>query len=162
MSGPEDPEGRQAAEQGSMTSEKGTPMPVKATLDRQSRLAIAVLLAGPLVWAAHFMLVYTVSEAGCTGGGPGLRLLDAPVPTVVTVAATAVGALVCVATAWWAFRRWRAGWRDPAVDEAGEPTVDHEVRDLGGALAFGGFLLSLLSGVSVLMVGLPALVLRAC
>lgn len=138
------------------------PVTVGTSLDAQSRRAIAVLLAGPIVWAAHFMLVYAVSEAGCTGEGPGLRLLAAPVPTIVTLGATAVAALGCLACARWAHRRWRAGQGDPTADEAGDPSVDLAVRELGGSLAFAGMLLSLLSFLSVLMVGLPALALPTC
>jgi hypothetical protein len=44
---------------------------------------------------------------------------------------------------------------------AGRPG-DLDERDSGGSLAFAGFLLSLLSFVTVLFVGLPALVLSSC
>jgi hypothetical protein len=47
---------------------------------------------------------------------------------------------------------------DEAADLAGDPT-DH---DRGGTLAFTGFLLSLLSVLTILFVGLPALVLPSC
>jgi uncharacterized protein (DUF2267 family) len=45
-----------------------------------------MFVAGPVIWSVHFMLVYLVVEAGCSGDGPGLRLFDPPVPTVVTLA----------------------------------------------------------------------------
>ena len=98
-----------------------------------------VFLAGPVTWFVHFMVVYLVAEAGCTGDGPGLALFDPPVPAVVTLAATAVAAAACLAFAWWGHRC----------------LVDHPPGD---SLAFAGFLLSLLSSVAVLFVGLPALV----
>jgi hypothetical protein len=113
---------------------------------------------GPVIWSVHFLLVYLVTEAGCSGGGPGLRLFDPPVPKVVTLAATAAAAAAALGCAVWWYRRWRAGEHEPAADVAGGLT-DH---DRGWTLAFTGFLLSLLSVVTVLFVGLPALVLPSC
>ena len=56
--------------------------------------------------------------------------------------------------------RWRASEREPVAGEA----ADHAggLTDRGGTLAFTGFLLSLLSVVTILFVGLPALVLPSC
>jgi hypothetical protein len=133
------------------TAAKGTAAPVDVTVDPRARSTITVLLAGPVILLVHFMVVYLVTEAGCTGDGPGLDVLDPPVPGVVTLLATAVAALACCGSAFWAYRRWRPGsqsGRDELVDR--------------GPLAFVGFLLSLLALVTVLLVGLPALVLPAC
>lgn len=132
------------------TAARGTPTPVDVAVDPRARTSIAVLLAGPVVATVYFAVVYLVTEAGCSGDGPGLDAFDPPVPTVVTLGATAVAALGCVAAAAWAHRRWRSRPGGP------EELVDRE------PFAFVGWLLSLLSLVTVLMVGLPALVLRAC
>jgi hypothetical protein len=142
--------------QGAGTPGKGTPFAVDVSGDPQTRITIALFLAGPVIWSAHFMLVYLVVEAGCSGGGPGLEVFAPPVPTVVTLAATAVAALACLGAAGWSYRRWRRT-RHAASDGAGL-----ERPDRGGSLAFAGFLLSLLGVVAVLFVGLPALVLPAC
>jgi hypothetical protein len=123
---------------------------------------VAVFLAGPVIWTLHFMLVYTVAEAGCTGEGPGLRLFDPPVPTVFTLAATAAAAVACLWCARLGYRNWRGSRGETAADGAGERPADLQAADPGGSLAFAGFLLSLLSFVTVLMVGLPALYLPAC
>ena len=155
MSRPQHPHRRPADGEGASTARKSTPVPVEVATSRQTKATLAVFLAGPLIWSAHFMLVYLVVEAGCTGGGPGLDLFDPPVPTVVIVASTAVAALACLATAGWGYRRWRAerGSTDPS---------DPPPPDPGGSLAFAGLLLSLLGFVSVLFVGLPALFLPGC
>jgi heme/copper-type cytochrome/quinol oxidase subunit 3 len=84
---------------GSRTAGEGTPFAVDVSRDRRARWALAMFVAGPVIWSAHFMLVYLVVEAGCTGGGPGLRVFDPPVPTVVTLLVTAAAALACLATA---------------------------------------------------------------
>ncbi|MDQ3538333.1 MAG: hypothetical protein M3415_06020 [Actinomycetota bacterium] len=142
---------------GSRTAGDGTPFAVDVSSDLPARTTIALFLAGPVIWSVHFMLVYLVVEAGCTGDGPGLRLFDPPVPTVVTLVATAAAALACLACAGRGYRRWRSG-RQEAADEAG----DLGQHDPSGSLAFAGFLMSSLGFVTVLFVGLPALVLPAC
>lgn len=145
---------------GSRTAAEGTPVAVDVSRDRRARVTWVVFLAGPVIWFAHFMLVYLVAAAGCIGGGPGLRLLDPPVPAVVTLAATAVAAVACLGFAGWGYWWWRASMHQPG--EAGDRSSGPEDDDRGGSLAFAGFLLSLLGFVTVLFVGLPALVLPSC
>jgi hypothetical protein len=147
---------------GSRTAAAGTPFAVDVSPDRRARFALAMFVAGPVIWSVHFMLVYLVVEAGCSGDGPGLALFDPPVPRVATLAATAAAAVAALACARWSWRRWRARGSEPAADEAGDLAGGLPDRDRGGALAFAGFLLSLLSVVTILLVGLPALVLPSC
>jgi hypothetical protein len=130
------------------TAAKGTPAPVDVSVDPRARRAVAVLLAGPVIAVVYFAVVYLVTEAGCTGDGPGLDVLDPPVPTVVTLVATVLALLACAGSAAWAYRRWRSPVHEPLVDRR--------------PLSFVGFLLSLLALVTVLLLGLPALVLEAC
>lgn len=135
---------------GAWTAEEGTAVAVDVSADRRDRVIWLAFTGGPLVWFLHFMAVYAVVEAGCSGEGEGLRLLDPPPPEITTLAATGLAALACLALALWAYRRWRAldarpGGSDPAR-----------------SLAFAGVLLSLLSFFAVLLVGLPALVLPSC
>ena len=145
---------------GSTTAGEGTPMAVDVSADRRARWALAMFVAGPVIWSVHFMVVYLAVEAGCSGEGPGLRLFDPPVPTVVTLAATAAAALACLWSARWSWRRWRAGLG--ATGDGGGPSEGLDRPGSGGSLAFASFLLSLLGLVTVLFVGLPALVLPAC
>jgi hypothetical protein len=142
---------------GSRTAAEGTPFAVDVSRDRRARSALGMFVAGPLIWSVHFMVVYLVTEAGCTGDGPGLGLFDPPVPKVVTLVATAAAAAVALACAGWSWRRG-ASSNEPAADLAGG--LWH--WDRGGTLAFAGFLLSLLSVVTILFVGVPALVLPSC
>lgn len=134
-----------------VTAAKGTPAAVDVTVDPRTRTTVVVFLAGPVILIVHFLVVYLVVEAGCTGDGPGFDAFDPPVPTIATLVVTAVAALACSASAWWAYRRWRS---TPAAGR--EELVDRQ------PLAFVGFLMSLLGLVTVLAVGLPALVLEAC
>ena len=141
---------------------EGTAVAVDVSRDRRARVTWLVFLAGPVIWFVHFMVVYLAVEAGCTGAGPGLRLFSPPVPTVVTLVATAIAAIACLGLAGWAQLRWRASKHEPGVDGAGDLSGDLEDHVHGGSLAFAGSLLSLLSFVAILFVGLPALVLPAC
>jgi hypothetical protein len=147
---------------GSRTAGEGTPFAVDVSGDRRARWALAMFVAGPLIWSAHFLLVYLIVEAGCSGDGPGLRLFDPPVPKIVTLATTAAAAAAALAGAGWSYRRWRASQHEPAADEAGGLAGGQQDRDRGGTLAFAGFLLSLLSVVTIVAVGLPALFLPSC
>lgn len=143
--GPEDP--------GAATAPDGTSVAVDLTTAPRSGATMALFLAGPVILMSHFLLVYLVVEAGCTGEGPGLRVFQPPVAGVVTLGATAVAAVACLASAVAAYRRWRTD-RGP---EGQDPDAPHH-----GALLFAGFVLALLGVVTILFVGLPALVLPAC
>jgi hypothetical protein len=148
------------APSGRTTSPHGTPHPVDLTRDRRDRVIWLVFVGGPIVWFTHFMVVYLVAEAGCTGDGPGLDVFDHPVPTAVSLGATAVAGGVCAALAVWGFRRWRAAAATAGVGSLLDGDVDD--ADGRGTLAFIGFLLSCLSLVAVLFVGLPAPFLPSC
>lgn len=137
---------------GARTSASGTPLAVDVSGDRRSRATWAVLLVGPVIGLAHFMFVYLVAEAGCTGDGPGLRIFDPPVPDIVTLASTAVAAAACLGSAAWAHRRWRRSSARRGHEQPGGAPREH---DLEGTTAFAGFLLSSLFLVMVLFVGVP-------
>lgn len=138
---------------GATTGVEGTPVPVDVARDRPARANWVVLLAGPVIWITHFMVVYLAAEAGCTGDGPGLELFDPPVPRVVTLALTALAAIACVPFALWAYRWWR---RKPRLDTGEQsPDVADDVADRASA-GFAGLLLSSLSIFAILAVGLPA------
>lgn len=149
---------------GDMTGVSGTPVPVKVAGDRRDRRLLGVLLAGPVVWFTHFMLVYLVAEMGCAGDGPGFELFDPPVPVVTTIVATILAVALCAVTGLWAWRWWRSSRRE---DDAPDRVRDAVSRELdgdqrGGSMAFVGFTLSVFSLVAVLFTAAPALVLWSC
>ena len=147
---------------GSRTAGEGTPFAVDVSRDRRARWSLFMFVSGPVIWSIHFLLVYLVTEAGCSGDGPGLELFNPPMPEVVTLATTAAAVAGALACAGWWYRRWRASEHEPAADEAADLAGGLTHRDRGGTLAFAGFLLSLLSVVTILLVGLPAMVLPSC
>lgn len=147
---------------GATTQTTGTPMAVELASTAATRHSLGMLVAGPTVWFGHFMLVYLVAEAGCTGGGPGMAVFDPPVPAVTTLVATAVAAAACLWVAWWHHRRWRHGRRIGALDTPGGPPAGTDDDPDERPLSFVGLLLGLVSLVAVLFVGLPALWLTGC
>lgn len=134
---------------GALTGADGTPFAVDVSADRPARVIWVAFLGGPVTWITHFMVVYLVAEAGCSGDGRGFELFDPPVPAATTLAATGVALLACVGFAVWSYRRWRAAGESPGATGAAE-----------GTMAFIGFLLALFSAVAVVFVGLPALALE--
>lgn len=152
---PDDPSAAGAA-----TSAAGTPFAVDLSRDRRARGMWVVFLGGPLLWLSHFMFVYLVAEAGCSGDGPGLDLFDPPVPRTVTLVATALAAAACLPMAVWARRRWRTATQEPAAD-AGDPGGIPDAAG-NGTLPRAGFLLASFSFVAIVFVGLPAAFLPAC
>ena len=142
----------------------GTPLAVDVSGDLSRRWIWAMFLAGPVVWFTHFILVYLVTEAGCTAGGPGLRNFDPPVPVLLTLISTVIAAGLAAAAAVWAFGHWRGAKREleMAPDDVEDLAGEHDDDRRRGTLAFAGFVLSIFSVVAILFTGAPALLLGPC
>lgn len=138
-----------------LTAAHGTAQPVDVSADRATRRLWALFVGGPIVWFTHFMVVYLVAEAGCTGDGPGLRMFDPPVPTVVTVVATIVAAIACTAIALWGLRWWRRARVE--ADRTGVSDRRHTQT-----LVFAGVVLAVFSVAAVVYTALPAFALWSC
>lgn len=103
---------------------------------------VVELLAGPVIWFAHFMLVYLFAEAGCTGAfqpvGPSAVAVFTIVVTVVAAAATAALTVKVV--------------RD----------LDDDIGATSRFMRWTGAMLGGLFVLAILLVGAPALVFPAC
>lgn len=133
--------------------------PPGLTPDDHATTIWAIVLAGAVIWFAHFGAVYLLAEAAC-----GFDLLDTEVAgltvlSVVILALTAVAAVATAIPALMALRRWRA---NPADDAEPSPGALAHPLERDRALAFVGFILNLLFVLAILAVGLPALVLAPC
>jgi hypothetical protein len=100
------------------------------------------LLAGPVLWIAHFVVVYVGSEITCRGDGTEWG--GTPAATVITLTATAA-AVIAIGIAALLTERER---RRPAAGD--------------NRLLAVGLALDALFAASVLAVGVPALVLDPC
>jgi uncharacterized membrane protein len=113
--------------------------------DRSSIRLWAVLLAGPVIWINHFMVVYLLAEAACAAvDSEDMWFIGSDALVAVTIAATVVAAAACVFAGWWTRRH--------ATGAEGDESI----------LAWAGVLLAIGSLVAVLAVGLPAAVLGPC
>lgn len=136
---------------GATTSPTGTAYPVDFTRDRRAFSTWALFVGGPVIWFLHFMVVYLGAEAGCTGDGPGLELFDPPITTAVTIVATVVTTLACVPLLIGNLRRWREG---------GDGEDDR--RETHRSMAAAGLSLTALSALTIVAVGVSAVVFPGC
>jgi hypothetical protein len=102
------------------------------------------LLAGPMIWIAHFMAVYLLVEVSC---GFDLLRSDALGIPVISLIVTASTLAAMAAVGWFVFR-------------------SAAMRSSGGVVeefvGFGGILLGTLFTVAIAFVGLPALMIPPC
>lgn len=124
-----------------------------------------LLLSGPVTWAAHFLGVYLAVEAWCSGAtattGPLPTWLGAAAPVSVTLVATGVAAVVILAEFAFTALRYRHATREARREAEDATDIRNQlVRDRH--LLFVGCLLSPLSLVAVLAVGLSALWVPTC
>jgi hypothetical protein len=113
------------------------------------------LLAGPLLWATYFLVVYTLGEFGCRGGWLRGTLLGLPATTVVVTALTVLALAVGAMTTYRTFRQWSAKQGDQD-----SPWFEAEERNRFMLLA--GWMLGALFTYLILLTGIPALVLPQC
>jgi len=144
------------------------------------RKLLLLFLAGPLVWTAHHLIGYLLVEAACRSGLERLSVLGFTALNFIIVVLTVVGVATLAWTGLAAYRLVRDG-RVPGPEpppEAAPPLPDPEnsgsltAREYFSRdrLAFGypqfmlyaAVLLSALFAVTVLLNGIPALVLRPC
>ena len=111
------------------------------------RLDWLALLAGPIIWISHFMVVYLAGETACTPTDEDQwSFFDGDTVAVLTVVATVAALAACIGAALFARRRMHR--HDPHGDA-------NYVFDF----ARTGFLMAVAAGIGVLTVGAPALYL---
>ena len=118
------------------------------------------LLAGPLLWSAHFLLSYMLVETFCQMGW-NFNILGIHGLSFLVILFTILAVLGTVLFSLRSYRYWKT------------MHADHSLRDQFQQNAlwfkgpvdfmyFSGFLLSVLFAITILMVGVPALFLRPC
>ena len=110
------------------------------------------VLVGPLVWFAHFVIVWAVAEMGCLANYTNMLVLTpASIRTIVVVAT--VVALLAIAVGF--VMGWR--WRD-AVRQGGVTMAESRAKFLVQV----GLSLSVLFFFSIVVTALPAFVIGVC
>lgn len=118
------------------------------------------LLAGPLLWSVHFLLSYMLVETYCQAGW-NFRLFGLNGLSFLVIVLTILAVL---ATALFGLRSYR-GWRSFHADRSLRDQFRESSPWFRGPVDFfyfSGFLLSVLFGVVILLVGLPAVFLQPC
>jgi hypothetical protein len=113
------------------------------------------LLAGPLVWTVHFLVVYSLGEFGCRGGWLRGTLLGLPAPAVIITALTLVALVVSGAATLRTYRQWDAA-------RTTDKTHALETDDRNRFMSAAGWMLGVLFTFLILLMGIPAVVLPQC
>lgn len=120
-------------------------------IDRDSLIG---MVAGPLVWAVHFLVCYVVVAVACAFGFgmAGAAEWSAVRSVLMVVSGVALAAIAVLTLLAW--RRWfqAGGFRTPKDSVQ----VRHQF------MALGGLLLCLLSAVAVIYVTAPLFFLPTC
>lgn len=125
-----------------------------------SRMIWMHLLAGPVLWAGHFIVSYLLVEAFCQMGW-NFNVLGVNGLSLILVGFTL---LVAIVTGLSGLRSYR-GWKNLDKDHNFKDEIQgarNESERSDEFLYFSGFLLSTFFAVTVLLVGVPALFLRPC
>ena len=113
-----------------------------------SRMLGAV--AGLLIWAAHFAVVYMANAVACERGLARVRLIGLPLIPLLVVAVTALALFGVAVIAW---RAWgQLGGGTARVGDSDDP----------GFLSWFTLATAALAGLAIIWAGLPWLLVRAC
>jgi heme/copper-type cytochrome/quinol oxidase subunit 2 len=130
------------------------------------------ILAGPIVWAVHFLAVYTIAEFGCRANFTNLQFIAPATIQLLTLVLT-IPALVLVAIgALSAYRMSRSlqtadslsleREADQTVGVSSSLYTVQEQAERQGFLIWLGVLLSVLFFVGIVATAAPALVVNIC
>jgi hypothetical protein len=118
------------------------------------------LLAGPIVWAAHFLLGSLLVEAFCQTGLTfnilGIDGLPFILVAITLLAVFSAGYLGLQSYRNWGNMNMRLGFMERTK------VTKHWSDEAVEFMYFTGFLLSLLFTATIVMVGLPVFFLRSC
>jgi len=115
--------------------------------------SLLIIAAGPLVWAAHFLLCYVTAAVWCAKQGNPLVPLMTVRLSIAAFTAIALGLIACIA--WWGYRAHRLGGeRAPHDDD----TPEDRHRFVG----YATLLLAGLSGVAIVYAALVAVFVQTC
>ncbi len=127
---------------------------------RRFRTMAVLLLAGPVIWSTHFMVVYLQAEAVCDSRAADDEVLGVAVASAVTIVATVVALVASLAFTRGAWQRWRrggGGWNEVPPARRTGPAAEPETP-----LALVGVMLGVVFSLAIAFTGLPAVVLTAC
>ena len=120
-------------------------------IDRDSLIG---MVASPLIWAAHFLICYTVVALACAFGFGLEAGSEWGVVRIILVGVSLGAVLIIAGLTFLAYRRWRQSG-------GSESPQDHR-QERHQFMSVAGLLLSVLSGIGVVYTAIPLLVLPIC
>jgi len=117
------------------------------------------LIAGPLVWTAHFLTLYIFTAIACAHGFFHDEILGVRIVTLVGAAATLLGVVLILDAGFLSWRRWQGRPFD------GEPLPPHDANDVTSRrrfMAYAGLLLSGISLIATVWESLPLVFFASC
>jgi hypothetical protein len=114
-----------------------------------------MLLACPIIWAGYFLVGYTAAEFGCQGGWLQGRIAGLPALPAVIVGLTL---LALALSGWTTWRTWQRWLRLRPHPDARLSRVDERHR----FMVLVGLLLGGLFTFTIVLTGVPAILLPAC
>jgi hypothetical protein len=129
------------------------------TIHSPHRFLWLKLLAGPLIWSLYFFVGYGVIEATCKSELARVNFWGFPALSVFVLGWTLLALLAALYMGFLAYRDWQ---RSPE-DNSNGATAWGSMENYRPFMNFGGVLLSGLSSLTILMMGLlPLLFLQPC
>ncbi len=123
-------------------------------VSNERRLIIFGLLAGPILWTAHFLFGYGLVQFLCPVGQGDFRILGFNGVQALIVGATLAALALLLLVVWRALGLWRRATQEAQSDEREEePLVWLSL----GAVVLGG-----LFGAGILFSSIPALLFPPC
>lgn len=117
------------------------------------------LIVGPMVWAAHFLVVYVTTAIACAKDFFNHQVWGIDLVPFTVGIATLIAAVLIVDGIALSYRRWRG----PPGARAEMPPHDRsDKQSRYRFMAYAGLLLSGLSLVAILWVALPVLLIDSC
>ncbi len=122
--------------------------------DRDSLFSI---IAGPMVWAVHFLVLYVMAAVACAKGFYDAEILGIGVVRLIGAAVTLGAVVLILHGTRMSWRRWRTG--------PSSPPPPHDASDPDSRsrfIAYSGLLLCGLALIATVWQALPLLFFDAC
>jgi hypothetical protein len=117
------------------------------------------LIAGPLVWGAHFLTVYVFTALACARGFFDHQVIGIGIVQLVLAAVSLAAVLLIADALYLSWYRWRGD------EPAGQPPIAHDRADVASRrefMAYAGLLLSAIALIATVWQTLPIFFFASC
>ena len=125
------------------------------------RDSLFTLIAGPLVWVAHFLIIYITTAIACAHGFFNDEVFGVRIVPLVGGIVTAVAVVLILDAGWLSWRRWRGRPADGAPESL-PPLDSNDIRSRRRFMAYAGLLLSGAALIATIWEALPVFFFASC